>query len=463
MKLQFGVQEYQSKDRPISYQRSVNMYPEKQPTNAKTRIANKPTPGTKTLSDVSGAACRGNEVMDGVLYSVLGTTLYKITSGGVATSLGTIPGAALVSMANDGTNLVIVVGNGYVYNGSSLTQITDPDYRQSDWVVWQDQYFIFGESNSDRFFFTDVASALSVDGLSITSAEGHPDKIRGAITLKSQLILVGHESIEVWYNAGTSPTAYQRSAMPVISIGCKARNSIKRVRNTFCWLGNDLKIYAWDGAGGRRISNSAIEDEIRDFSGLEDTYADSYSESGHDFYKITFINGNKTWVFDIIEGLWHQMSYYNGGYPGKHHTVGHVFCYDKNLCGDYTTGKIYEFKDEYKDDDGQIIQRILSSPPLYADGHRVFVNRLELDIIPGVGLVTGQGSDPKVNLRWSDDGGYTWSSYYERTIGVMGAYKHRVIYNNLGSFEKERVFELVMTDPVRFVISGSEIELEKAY
>lgn len=439
------------------------MYPERQPDNAKTRYANKPTSGTKLLSDIAGPGCRGNEVMDGVLYTVIGTTLYKVDAAGLATSLGAIPGAGLVAMANDGTNLMIVAGNAYVYNGSSLTQITDPDYRQSDWVVWQDQYFIFGESNSDRYFLTDVASATSIDGLSITSAEGHPDKIRGAISLKSQLILIGHESIEVRYNAGTSPSPYQSTAIPIVNIGCKARSSIKRVRNTFCWLGHDLKIYAWDGAGAKRISNSAIEDEIRDFNGLEDTYADSYSESGHDFYKITFIGGNKTWVFDIIEGQWHQMSYYNSGSPGRHHGIGHVFCYDKNICGDYGVGKIYEFKDDYKDDDGQIILRILSTPPIYADGARVYVNRLEIDIIPGVGLVIGQGQNPKVNLRWSDDGGYTYSSYMERTIGVMGDYKHRVIFNSMGSFEKERTYELVLSDPVRFVVAGAEIELEKAY
>ena len=68
---------------------------------------------------------------------------------------------------------------------------------------------------------------------------------------------------------------------------------------------------------------------------------------------------------------------------------------------------------------------------------------------------------PKVLLRWSDDGGHTWSNYYDKNLGAVGEYWHRVIWRRLGMTTKlrDRVYELSGADPVKITLTGAELML----
>ena len=72
-----------------------------------------------------------------------------------------------------------------------------------------------------------------------------------------------------------------------------------------------------------------------------------------------------------------------------------------------------------------------------------------------------QGTNPQVMLRWSDDGGHTWSSEHWVSIGKIGEYGRRVIWRRLGMTQKirDRVYEVSMTDPVKIAIMGAELLL----
>jgi Phage stabilisation protein len=89
----------------------------------------------------------------------------------------------------------------------------------------------------------------------------------------------------------------------------------------------------------------------------------------------------------------------------------------------------------------------------------------DLDI-SGYNLVTtsypaAPGYDPQVMLRWSDDGGHTWSNEHWSPIGKIGAYGHRTFWRRLGMTLKlrDRVYELSGTDPNKIAIMGAELIL----
>jgi hypothetical protein len=84
---------------------------------------------------------------------------------------------------------------------------------------------------------------------------------------------------------------------------------------------------------------------------------------------------------------------------------------------------------------------------------------LQLDCESGTGLVTGQGSNPEIMLRWSDDGGHTWSNEHWSPMGKIGEYFKRVFWRRLGMTLKlrDRVYEVSGTDPVKMVIVGAEL------
>jgi hypothetical protein len=71
------------------------------------------------------------------------------------------------------------------------------------------------------------------------------------------------------------------------------------------------------------------------------------------------------------------------------------------------------------------------------------------------------GTDPQVMLRWSDDGGHTWSNEYWRDMGPIGTTQTRVIWRRLGATMKsrDRVYEVSGTDPVIVAIMGAELQL----
>jgi hypothetical protein len=77
------------------------------------------------------------------------------------------------------------------------------------------------------------------------------------------------------------------------------------------------------------------------------------------------------------------------------------------------------------------------------------------------GLVTSIATDPQVMLRWSDDGGHTWSNEHWRSMGLTGQWGRRVIWRRLGMTLKlrDRVYEVSGTDQVKIAIMGAELNM----
>jgi hypothetical protein len=62
--------------------------------------------------------------------------------------------------------------------------------------------------------------------------------------------------------------------------------------------------------------------------------------------------------------------------------------------------------------------------------------------------------NPQVMLRYSNDGGFTWSNEYWVSIGLVGNTKNRAIWRRLGQ-ARDRVWEITFTDPVQSDIIGA--------
>jgi hypothetical protein len=87
------------------------------------------------------------------------------------------------------------------------------------------------------------------------------------------------------------------------------------------------------------------------------------------------------------------------------------------------------------------------------------------DFTPPVYLTTtsypaAPGYDPQVMLRWSDDGGHTWSNEHWRSMGKIGQFGYRTIWRRLGMTLKirDRVYEVSGTDPIKIAIMGAELQ-----
>jgi len=176
---------------------------------------------------------------------------------------------------------------------------------------------------------------------------------------------------------------------------------------------------------------------------------------------LTFPTAGKTWVFDATTNLWHNRGYWDVATSTykAYRAMWHCFAQGKHLVGDLLRGVIYEMKDDvYTDVGGVAIRRFRRGPHLAQEQLLVVHHFFQLDMDVGVGLNSGQGSDPQVMLRWSDDGGNTWSNEHWRSAGKRGQYRTRVLWNRLGS-SRDRIYEVAMSDPVPWKLVDAFIRM----
>lgn len=99
-------------------------------------------------------------------------------------------------------------------------------------------------------------------------------------------------------------------------------------------------------------------------------------------------------------------------------------------------------------------------PFLSAEQVWLFFQRLEIVLESGLGLTSGQGSDPQVMLRWSDDGGHTWSDEHWASAGERGEYARRVFWTRMGR-SRTRCYELTVSDPIGWQVLEAVLQIEK--
>lgn len=451
--------------------RMVNLFPEVL-QEGKTAAYLQRVPGLVLRATLGVGPIRGMNAFGDYLYVASGSSLYRVDQAYNSTLLGTLANDGPVSMANNGTQLFIACnGPSYIYNTSTLAfqQITDPDFPGALTVSYLDGYFVFIEPNSQRVWVTSLNDGTMIDPLDFASAEGDPDGLVSSIVDHSEVWLFGTNSVEVWYNSGAADFPLQRIQGAFNEIGCAATFSVAKLDNGLFWLGADARgkgiVYRANGYTGQRISTHAVEWQIQGYANIDDAVAYTYQQDGHSFYVLNFPSANATWVYDVATGAWHERAGFdNGIFTRQRGTCQASFAGDI-LVGDYQNGRVYAYDINYHQDYDRP-QRWLRSwralPTNANNFKRTAQHSLQIDIESGVGLDgTVQGSDPQIMLRWSDDGGHTWSNEHWAEMGKLGRYNTRVFFRRLGMTMKlrDRVYELSGTDPVEINIMGADLIL----
>jgi hypothetical protein len=417
----------------------------------------------------------------------LGATVASVTSP----TAFTLSVAATAS--NTGTSLTF---------SPFLTQLTTP-FAGAVGCGFLDGWFVFNQPDSQIFWVMD-ANDTTIDPLYFASAEGSPDNLVTLIVDHREIWLFGTTSVEVWYDAGLPDFPMARIQGAFNEIGCLAAYSVAKLDNGLFWLGTDARgngiVYRSKGYSGERVSTHAVEWQIQQYSTLADAVGYTYQQDGHSFYVLNFPNANTTWVYDVATGAWHERA----GWENNNFTRTRGNCQmnfnNEIVVGDYRTGEIFAYDPTVYTEAGTT-QKWLRSwralPTGQNDLNRTAQHSLQLDCQAGVGLpgysqeevneiiyiydrerdfildragsplkirdfadypVT-LGADPQVMLRWSDDGGHTWSNEHWRSMGKIGQTGYRTIWRRLGMTQKlrDRVYEISGTDPVEIAIMGAEL------
>ena len=448
--------------------RMVNLFPEAVPEGGKEPAFLQRAPGLRRLATVGSGPIRGLWSLLGdrqVSFVVSGNILYRLDTLWNATALGVINGTGPVSIADNGAQLFIACNpSGFIYNINTgvFQQITDPDFPGAVTVGFLDGYFVFNEPNSQRVWVTTLFDGLDVDALDFASAEGSPDQLTALVIDHREAWLFGSNSVEVWYNAGAPDFPLERIQGAFNEIGLAAPFSIARMDNSLFWLGGDSRgtgmVFRANGYTGTRVSTHAFEWQVQQYADISDAVGYTYQQDGHAFYVLSFPSADRTWVLDVSTNSWHERAGLIGGNFTRHRSNCQMFFNGETVVGDFEDGRVYAFDLDSYSDDGTP-QKWLRSwralPPGRNGLARSAHHSLQLDCETGVGGATA----PQVALRWSDDGGHTWSNEYLSGMGKSGEYSTRVFWRRLGMTMnlRDRVYEVSGSDPARIFIMGAEL------
>jgi hypothetical protein len=463
--------------------RLVNLFPEVTPDNGQTAGFFNRAPGLKFQQTVGTGPIRGlwaHQTNGSDFYVVSGTEVYKLTGlTATPTKIGDVSGTGPVSIADNGAVIFFACnGPSYTYYEptGAFDQITDANFPGAVTVAYLDNLFIFNEPDSQRIWSVDTVNPANGDyiyplvfnALDFASADGSPDGVVAINADHRQMWVFGTDSVEVWYNAGLANFPLSPIQGAFNEIGCVAAFSVAKLDNTLFWLGTDARgqgiVYRAQGYAAARVSTHAIEYAIAQYGNISDALAYTYQQEGHSFYVLTFPTANATWVYDVATQAWHERAGWDTalGQFTRHRSNCQCNFGGNTVVGDYENGNIYTFDlGVYADNSG--IQKWLRSWRALPTGtnnlKRSSQHSLQLNCESGTGLNDGQGSDPEIMLRWSDDGGHTWSNEHLSSMGKIGEYYRRVFWRKLGMTVKlrDRVYEVSQTDPVKAVIMGAEL------
>ena len=445
LKLKPALQYSEGRSLPWSGSKLVNCYSERADGDKRDDFAVMAIPGLDLFATLGDGPCRGSHVMGDFAYILSGASLQSLSASGVSTQIGTIPGAGLARIADNGSELAIATsGFGRVWSGGVI--VTPPDLPAVSDVAFIDGYFVWPIKDTNQFIISDLNDGTAYDPLDIASVEGEPSNIVGVINDHRELHFYKKKSIEIWYNSGAGDFPFERQGNAFIERGCISRDTIVKIDNSVHFVGDDLIVYRLEGYSPVRISTHAVEYQIAKAS---EWSAFTYTQEGHKFYCLTTDVG--TWCFDMATGAWHERK--SDGLDNWR-VNGAVLLGAQVLLTDGYAGKVYKPDFDIYTEDGEAIRCEIYLPTIEGAGRqRVTMYAYECLCETGVGLNSGQGADPQIMLQYSDDGGRRWSNELWRSMGLIGDNRHRAIWRKLGQF-RQRQMRLTITDHVRrFVMS----------
>lgn len=471
--LPFAKQFYALASDPATSEDLLNIYAEPLPPGARSGMIARSTPGLVPDFVVgSGPLLEMDGTLSGIQYYVSGTHLYRVQFAiptNIVTDLGDIgpipppaaPGipAKIITIAVGALQVAVCnPPNGFYCNhtATSVTQITDSVFTGfgADSVTYMDGFFLWAIANT--IFASALLDASTYPALNFTTADSVPSGIQRLMTLGSDVWALGYNTIAIYYNAGIPNFPFVPRSGGVLNKGCRNAATARICDGSLFWIGTDAKVYRNSGYRAVPVSTFAVEEWMRIHADFENVDALSYIQSGHEFYMLNFfVAGGSpaaSLSLDVTTNLWHRRASTADG-TGAYRGMRAANRGEIALIGDRTSGQIFHLDQTVPTDDGVPVLRWGILQPIWGDGKRVFMSRLELELEMGASENT-----PVVSLDYSDDGGFTYSALRTANTGPTGVRTGRVFWTRLGNF-RQRVLRFSFTD--RLSIYGIDPTLEK--
>ncbi len=399
----------------------MNVYPEQAAGDARTRINLRSVLGEVVLADIGEPLVRAAAVAVSKFWTVAAGNLYEVAADGTIMNRGAVGNSNETTISGNGVNVCIVANGDYsVWNGTTLTNPTPGAFSNFGSVAFSDYDTILTELNGRRFQWSDTADPTTLDALNFATAEARDGDILRAEVDRAQLFLFTEECVEVWRNTGVAGSSrYRRLTVIDAGRGLKGYHLLASDAFGIFFVGNDGVAYILSGSGIAPVSTPAVQSDIEEGSPSAAYY---YEDRGHKFCVIRF-SDRPAWVYDLVTQLWHRRQ--TGISRDAWGIQRMATAYGKWLGID-DFGVVVELS-RADSDRGMPLARIMRGKPIYMEGRKFSVAEFE--------ALCSVGGGAEIMLRFSRDGGQTWSEPQVESLGAIGDYERQVRFYALGRGE----------------------------
>jgi hypothetical protein len=406
-----------------------------------------------------------------------------VSSGFITDSAAALPASTTIQSVSFTANTITLsaaatssqTADVFTLNIPAFGQILDPAFLGADRIAFIEGWLIFNQPGT-RTFYTNapIPYTLTFAGAFYALKDSSTDNLITLHENNRELWLVGERTSEVWYNSGGVNFSFSRLPGIGPQVGCGAKHSIARLGPNLIWLGRNEQgenmVMMTSQYNLERVSTHGVEAALSSYTVVDDAIGDVYEDNGHVQYILTFPTMDVTWCFDLTVfrnsegrlGWWQRLSWDStAGVYHRHRGNCYANFADIRMCGDFQSGQIHQQDRKYFTDADRPLRAQRRTPHVWRkeSRERVFFAQLQVEFTPGVGLQVGQGTDPQVMIRWSDDGGLSWGTEQWVSIGKVGETKNRAVIYNLGE-ARDRVWEVNISDPVKRDIIGATLFME---
>ena len=403
-------------------------------------------PGDGLVANGSGPGIdRGGINWQDECYRVMGTKLVSVASNGTVTVLGDVGGPVNTLVTFDYSFDLLAIASGtrlYYWNGTTLTQVTDPDLGIVLDVVWVDGYFM--TTDGEFLIVTELSNPLQVNPLKYGSSEVDPDPVVALLKLRNEVYALNRNTIEVFDNIGGDLFPFQRIDGAQIQKGVIGTFACCVYIERIAFLGGGRNespgIYVGAAATTQKISTQEIDELLLTYSEaqLAQVKLEARNDKSHQHLYVHL--PDRTVVYDAAasealgDQVWFTLTTTVVGFA-QYRARNLVWAYDKWLVGDPQSSTIGYLMDDIGSHWGQRVRWEFGTIIAYNEGKGALFQKIELVSLTGrVAL----GTNPQISTSYSLDGlSYSQDRYIY--VGTIGNTNKRLAWFQQGHMRNWRI------------------------
>jgi hypothetical protein len=407
---------------------------------------------------------RGGIEWQGACYRVMGTKLVTVSSTGVVTILGDVGTGGQVTMDYSFDRLAIASGGRlYYWNGTTLTQVTDPDLGVVLDVVWVDGYFM--TTDGEFLVVTELTDPTQVNPLKYGSSEVDPDPVVALIKLRNEIYAINANTIEVFDNVGGDFFPFNRVDGAQVQKGAVGTHACCEFMQRIAFVGGGRgeapSVYLGSNASTEKIATREIDQILEGYSEatLSQILLEQRVEKDHTFLYIHL--PDRTLVFDgttseaLGQLVWFVLTTSLAGFE-QYRARNFIYCYDKWIAGDPQSSNLGTISEDISSHWGQIVRWEFGTIIVYNESLGAVFHQMELVSLTGS---VALGLDPVISTSYSIDG-KSFSQDRFIKVGTTGSPAKRLVWFQQGFMRNWRIQRFRGTSDAHISVARLEAQIE---